>query len=412
MQTTRVFDKTSAAWLIKPRYLSLCGGTRSGKTYSVLQLFILVLLGEERRGAKATVNSICSESIPHLKRGCIRDFKTIMQAEGLWDANRWNESDKTYKFRNGSILEFFSVDNAGKVFGASRDRLFVNECQHIDYETFRQLAVRTRGMIVVDYNPTHHFWVMDKVESKDNCIRIHSTYEDNVFLSDAQRREIEDNRSDANWWRVYGQGLEGSLEGLIYEFETIDRLPELSEFDKLVEVQGLDFGFTNDPTARVQVYADRRTKTAYIRERCYETHLQNKHIVEDLSRDGVGRMVPIYADCAEPKSIADIIDGGFNVIPCDKDAPVKSDKMKFQLQWMQAWKLYVTKDSVNLINELRNYTWMKDKDGNTLNQPIDKYNHLLDALRYALWTHFGRDAGYGQYSVSFNVKKKDERRHH
>jgi phage terminase large subunit len=127
--------------------------------------------------------------------------------------------------------------------------------------------------------------------------------------------------------------------------------------------------------------------------------MQNKHIVEDLAGDGIGRRVEIYADCAEPKSIADIRDAGFNVIACDKDAPVKSDKLKFQLQWMQGWKLFVTKDSLNLINELRNYTWAKDKDGNLLNQPIDKFNHLLDALRYAVWSKYGRNAGQGQYYV-------------
>ena len=220
-------------------------------------------------------------------------------------------------------------------------------------------------------------WIQNEVESKQNCILIKSTYKDNPFLSAEQVREIEDQKSDANWWKVYGCGLEGTLDGLIYEFEQIDELPVKTEMDHLVEIQGLDFGFTNDPTARVQVIADPRKKILYVRERCYQTHMQNKHIIQDLQDDGVGRRVEIYADCAEPKSIADIQDAGFNVIPCDKDAPVKSDKLKFQLQWMQGWKLYVTKDSLNLINELRNYTWAKDKDGTLLNQPIDKFNHCF-----------------------------------
>ena len=129
--------------------------------------------------------------------------------------------------------------------------------------------------------------------------------------------------------------------------------------------------------------------------------MQNRHIIQDLQDDGVTGRTEIYADCAEPKSIADIKEAGFNVIPCDKSAPTKSDKLKFQLQWMQGWKLYVTKDSINLIRELRNYVWAKDKDGNTLNEPIDKWNHLLDSCRYALWTRFGQRAGYGQYTISF-----------
>jgi phage terminase large subunit len=244
--------------------------------------------------------------------------------------------------------------------------------------------------------------VNEIIEARPNCITIHSTYKDNEFLSPEQIAEIEDNKSDRNWWKVYGEGQVGTLDGLIYEFEMCDALPEKTEMDHLVEIQGLDFGFTNDPTARVQIVADHRKKIAWIRERCYRTHMQNKHIIQDLQEDGVSNRTEIYADCAEPKSIADIQDAGFNIIPCDKDAPVKSDKLKFQIQWMQGWKLYVTKDSIDLIKELRNYTWAKDRDGNNLNEPIDKWNHLLDASRYGLWTRFGQKAGYGQYSISFS----------
>ena len=390
MRTTRVFDITSSAWLKKPRYISSCGGTRSGKTFSIIQLLYLQCLGEERRNAPPTITSIVSESMPHLKRGAIRDFKTILQGEGIWSDEKWSETDKYYRFSNGSIIEFFSIDNAGKVYGSARDNLFINECQHIDYEIARQLFVRTRGRIILDYNPTHHFWMMDKIECKDNCIRVHSTYKDNGFLTPEQVREIEDNQDDKNWWKVFGEGEEGTLDGLIYDFEQIDHMPpkdsdkpqaqktaEELYADSLQEIQGLDFGFTNDPTARVQVYADPKRKHAYIRERCYRTHMQNRHIIEDLKEDGVGRRVEIFADCAEPKSIQDIIDGGFNVTACDKDAPVKSDKLKFQIQWMQGWKFFVTKDSHNLIEELRNYTRAKDRDGNLLNQPIDKWNHCF-----------------------------------
>lgn len=397
MRTTKVFDKTSTAYRKKPRYISSCGGTRSGKTFSILQLLYFIALGEELRGDKPSIISVVSESFPHLKRGAIRDFKTILQSEGVWQDGKWSESNKTYTFDNGTILEFFSVDDAGKVFGAARDFLFINECQHIEYETFRQLAVRTRGMIILDYNPTHEFWVMTQIEGRDNCIRIHSTFEDNQYLTAEQRAEIMSNKADANWWRVFGEGEVGSLEGLIYDFKLIDSLPE--QDSSLSEIQGLDFGFSNDPTARVQVLADAKRKVAYVRERCYRTGMQNKHIVEDLKADSVGRWTPIYADCAEPKSIADLKDAGFKVIPSDKDAPVKSEKLKFQIQWMQGWTIYVTKDSLNLIHEGRNYCWAKTKTGEMLNTPIDKYNHALDALRYALWSHYGKNAGKGNYNI-------------
>ena len=377
MKLTKVARKTIAAWKRHLRYISSCGGTRSSKTYSILQTFILAIVEEVNNGKPATVNSVVSESMPHLQRGAILDFKSIMEKEGLWEESRWNETQHTYTWQNGSILEFFSVDNAGKVHGSARDRLFINECQNISYEIARQLFVRTRGQIVLDYNPTHSFWLNEIIEARQNCICIHSTYMDNEFLTPEQIAEIEDNKSDANWWKVYGKGEVGTLDGLIYEFQLCDSLPTREEMDNLVEIQGIDFGFTNDPTARVQVIADPRKKILWVRQRCYRTHMQNRHIIQDLQEDGVGNRVEIYADCAEPKSIADIKDAGFNVIPCDKSAPVKSDKLKFQLQWMQGWKLYVTKDSIDLIRELRNYVWAKDKDGNPLNEPIDKFNHCF-----------------------------------
>lgn len=410
MKLTKVARKTIAAWKRHMRYISSCGGTRSSKTFSILQTFIIAIIEEVNEGRPATINSVVSESMPHLQRGAIRDFKVIMETEGLWEESRWNETQHTYTWANGSILEFFSVDNAGKVHGSARDRLFINESQNIPYEIARQLFVRTRGQIVCDYNPTHSFWLNEIIEARPNCITLHSTYKDNEFLTPEQVAEIEDNRSDANWWKVYGEGKVGTLDGLIFDFELCDALPEVTEMDHLVEIQGLDFGFTNDPTARVQVVADPRKKILWARERCYRTHMQNRHIIEDLENDGVRkRITEIYADCAEPKSIADIQEAGFNVKPCDKDAPVRSDKLKFQLQWMQGWTLYVTKDSINLIKELRNYVWAKDKDGNPLNEPIDKFNHLIDALRYALWTRFGKNAGYGEYRLSVSRTRNGHR---
>jgi phage terminase large subunit len=391
-----VFWKIRKAAADHPRIISNRGGTRSGKTYATLQFLHELIPVRDKAG---DVSSAVSESLPHLKRGAIRDFERIVGHPLAQDAH-WNASSNTYTYDNGAKLEFFSVDSPDKVLGPSRKRLFINECNHISFETFRQLAVRTTGVIFLDYNPAEAFWATDKVETRPDCITIHSTYLDNKeFLSAEQVREIEANKGDSNWWKVYGLGEIGSLEGLIYHFNLIPSLPAA---DGLTEVQGMDFGFTNDPTARVQCLVDHKRKIVYARERCYETHMQNRHIIEDLQADGVGRNVEIYADCAEPKSIADIQEAGYNVIPCDKDAPVKSDKLKFQLQWMQGWELNVTADSLNLINELRNYVWAQDRDGNRQTYPIDKFNHALDALRYAVWTRFGRDAGYGDYVVSFS----------
>ena len=394
---------------IPPRIISNRGGTRSGKTFAILQMLNELVEAD----SAGEVTSVVSESLPHLKRGAIRDFEAIIGRPLDKDA-RWNASNLTYTYDNGGKLEFFSADSPDKVLGPSRKRLFINECNHIPFETFRQLAVRTSGTIFLDYNPAEAFWCTDKVEPRDNCITVHSTYKDNVhtntgksFLSDEQVREIESNKGDSNWWKVYGLGEIGTLEGLIYHFTII---PELPDPEGLTEVQGMDFGFTNDPTARVRCLVDSKRKIVYARERCYQTHMQNKHIIDDLRADGVPADVPIYADCAEPKSIAEIQDAGFNVIPCSKDAPVKSDKLKFQIQWMQGWELRVTADSLNLINEGRNYIWATDRDGNRQTYPIDKFNHLLDALRYAIWTRFSENAGYGEYHISSNPNYHARRR--
>lgn len=400
----------------RPRIVSSCGGTRSGKTISALQLLWLIA----SQDTTPTITSVVSETFPHLKRGAIRDYRTALGDQ--FDEGCWSVSDSTYTFPgSGAIIEFFSADNAAKVHGPARDRLFLNEVQNIDYDTARQLFVRTREFILMDYNPTHEFWAQTKVEPREDCVTIHSTYLDNrdrdtgaMLLTDAQIREIEANKADAAWWQVYGLGKTGTLEGVVYKnWDLVDAMPPKGRdkaqkdntpdelyADALTEIQGMDFGFTNDPTARVQVYVDSKRKEAWVRERCYRTQMRNGDIADDLKADGVTRRVPIYADCAEPKSIREIGDEGFHVIPCDKDAPVRSDKLAFQLQWMQGWRLHFTKDSTDLIHEARNYTWAKDRDGNAQNYPIDKYNHLLDALRYALWTHYGAKAGRGIYHVS------------
>ena len=400
MTTTRVTMMTSDAIRRTARYVSSCGGTRSGKTFAMLQC-ILALAEMDTR---PTITSVVSETFPHLKRGAIRDFKAIIGER--WDEAAWSQSNNAYTLPNGSVIEFFSADSPAKVHGPARDRLFLNEVQNIPFDTARQLFVRTRKLILMDYNPTHSFWADQRIEVRPDCVTIHSTYLDNVdwetgdtTLSPEQVAEIESNRDDRNWWTVYGEGKVGTLEGLIYDFEMIDAMPTDGS---LREVYGMDFGFTNDPTAIVRVLADTGRKILYVDERCYRTRMLNADIAAFLAADGVTRAVEVIADCAEPKSIEDIARNGFRITPCDKDAPVRSEKRVFQIHWLQGWKLRVTKDSVNLIRELRNYTWAQDRDGNPLNVPIDGFDHCLDALRYATWTKFAD--GEGNYIIGFRKK--------
>lgn len=395
MTTTPVYDRLVDAVGRTDRFVSSCGGTRSGKTFAALQLIYKLALADKR----PTITSVVSETFPHLKRGAIRDFGEVLG--GLFDAECWSRGESVYTLPNGSIIEFFSADSPAKVHGPARDRLFLNEVQNIPWEIARQLFVRTRGLVLMDYNPTHEGWVQQQIEPRPECVTIHSTYKDNSFLSAEQVREIEANQGDANWWRVYGLGLVGSLEGLIYpDFELIDGMPD---GEQLREVWGLDFGFTHDPTAIVRVLADTGRKVAYIEQRAYQTGMLNRDIAAVLAGAGIPRSVDIWADAAEPKSIAEIAGAtGLKVQACDKSAPVRSDRLKFQLQWMQGWRLRVCKSSLDLIHELRNYCWQKDRDGNVTGTPIDTFNHALDAMRYALFSEFAGREGAGQYTIGFN----------
>lgn len=392
MTYTPVYYKTMKAICETDRFVSSCGGTRSGKTFSNLQAIFELAIQDKT----PTLTSVVSETFPHLKRGAIRDFPVALGP--YWDERCWNKSESTYLLPNGSVIEFFSADAPSKVHGPARDRLFLNEIQNIDYETARQLFVRTRGLIIMDYNPTATFWGNELVEARPDCVTIHSTYRDNSFLTSEQVREIEANKADRNWWKVYGLGEFGTLEGLIYTFDLVDAMPEPTG---LRETWGLDFGFTHDPTAIVRVLADTRKKEAWVEEVEYRTGMLNDDIADVLLRRSPGRHVHIWADAAEPKSIAEIgRASGLFVRACDKSAPVRSDRLKFQIQWMQGWRLHFTKASTNLIKEGRNYTWAKDRDGRLTDAPIDTWNHALDAMRYAMYSELA--SGAGNYSISFN----------
>ena len=389
---TPVYYKTMEAICKTDRFVSSRGGTRSGKTFANLQaLFELAV-----QDRQPTLTSVVSETFPHLKRGAIRDFQDALG--DYWQESCWSKGESIYTLPNGSQIEFFSADAPAKVHGPARDRLFLNEIQNIPYETARQLFVRTRGLILMDYNPTASFWGNEQVEVRPDCVTISSTYRDNSYLTPEQVREIEANRDDANWWTVYGLGKFGTLEGLIYQFEQIDEMPDP---DGLREVWGMDFGFTHDPTAIVRILADTGRKIAYIDEQAYDTGMLNAAIASRLLDAGARSGVNIWADAAEPKSIAEIGNvSGLTIRPCDKGAPVKSDKRKFQIQWMQGWQLRPTKRSVNWIKEARNYTWAKDRNGNLTGFPIDGWDHLLDATRYGLFSEFADRAQEGQYSFT------------
>ncbi len=327
--------------------------------------------------------SIVSESIPHLKRGAIKDFQKIMILCDLYKDSQFNKSDLKYRFKNGSYIEFFSVDQPDKLRGARRDILFVNECNNIDFESYQQLSVRTKKFIYLDYNPTNEFWVHTELMNDKDTDFVVLTYKDNEALDKAIVKEIEKAKEKAktstyweNWWNVYGLGQLGSLEGVIFNnWQIIDNIP--AEANLLGS--GLDFGFSNDPTSQIFVY--QWNDKIICDEGIYSTGLLNTDIIRLMKQD---KRLPIWADSAEPKSIEEIRRAGFNIKAVEKG----KDSIVYGISVLQDKEILVTKSSVNLIKELRSYSWDKDKAGKKLNKPIDDFNHAIDAMRYFAMMHF------------------------
>ena len=389
MAHTKVFKLTKDAVLQtpRPRYVVSVGGTRSGKTFAILQ--VLNYLVETDNAGEVT--SVVSETLPHLKRGAIRDFEAII-GHPLKDDPQWNETEHVYTYPKGGKLEFFSVDNPSRVQGPARKRLFINEGIHIKYDTYRQLAVRTAGVIFIDYNPEFVSWIEERIQPKDNCVTIHSTYKDNDYLTAEQVKEIESNKNDASWWRVYGEGKTGILEGLIFpDFEQVDAWPTMLS-DGMIESYGMDYGFTNDTTALIHCITDNRKRELWFDEVLYRIGMLNADIAAVMKQQQI--RTTVYADAAEPKTNEELRRYGFNV-----QGSYKATRKAEQLQMMKGYKIYVTKRSLNMIRELRGYVWQKDANGTLLNEPIAVQDHTMDAARYGVFLNL-QMSGRGHSGIS------------
>ncbi len=346
------------------------GGTSASKTISIL----LYLIAYAQTDTTPTLTSVVAESIPHLKRGAMRDFKRILIAHGYWDDKKWNVQDSTYTFNNGSQIEFFSTDNGDKLKGARRDRCFMNEANNNTLDAFEQLEVRTKEFFILDYNPTNEFWVQTEIIPKREDVDfIILTYKDNEACPPEIVASIEQRKNRKGWWRVYGEGQLGEVEGKIYKgWDTIDELPKFARLERY----GLDFGYTNDPSSIVAVY---RYDGGYILDEIlYQKGMSNKQLADTIIATEAPALV--IADSAEPKSIDDIRGYGINIIGASKG----KDSIKNGIQFVQDQKISMTKRSYNIIREYRNYLWETDKEGKIINEPEHTYSHSMDAIRYAM----------------------------
>lgn len=385
-----MFQKTTAIRKIlnlKKRVKIIQGGTSAGKTFGIIPVLI-----DKAAKVEGLEISIVAETIPHLRRGALRDFLKIMKSTGRYFEERFNRSLLRYEFANGSVIEFFSADDSSKLRGARRDILYINECNNVTFDAYNELAIRTRKEVYLDFNPANEFWVHTELKDEPDSDFLILTYKDNEALDQSIIDQIEKNRYKAktssywaNWWKVYGEGQLGMLEGVVFSnWKQIDTIPKEA---KLIGL-GLDFGYTNDPTAIIEIYNYNGQRI--VNELAYQTGLLNSDIAKLLPKN-----VVVYADSSEPKSIDEIKRHGITI----KGVTKGKDSINYGIDVIQRQEYLVTSNSQNLIKELRSYIWDTDKQGKRLNKPIDFNNHAIDAWRYHEMETLGLGSYYGSYAV-------------
>lgn len=363
------------------------GGTSAGKTFGILP----ILIDYATKHPKSEI-SVVSETIPHLRRGAMKDFLKLMDWTGRYIDSNWNRTLLTYTFANGSFIEFFSADQEAKLRGARRNILYVNEANNLSFEAYHQLSIRTSDLIWLDFNPTAEFWAHTEVLKEDDAELIVLTYKDNESLSESIIRDIESAKEKAktstyweNWWKVYGLGEVGSVQGTIFSnWQTIDTIPN----DARLLGIGLDFGYSVDPTACIGIY--KYNDSFILHELIYQKELSNRNIFDLIKSEPT----MVICDSAEPKSIAELQSYGLKCMGALKG----KDSILHGIQLIQQQSLLVTKTSTNLIKELRGYVWATDRDNKPTGNPIDINNHLMDAMRYG-FTHIIQQPGLGTYRI-------------
>lgn len=359
------------------------GGTRSGKTYNILLWIIFHYCGKNQ-GKTIT---IARKTFPAVRSSVMRDFLEILKGVDLYREENHNKSSHEYML-NGNRVEFISMDQPQKIRGRKRDLAFLNEANELTFEDWQQIVFRTSGRIVLDYNPSDTFhWIYDRVITRDDADFYQTTYLDNPFLDDTIIDEIERlKETDEHYWRVYGLGERGTNRAQVFQFTTIQKIPDTAKFLSY----GLDFGFTNDPSALIGCYQE--GNNLYFQEMLYSTNLTNQDLDKEFRKLEVGRYDEIFGDSAEPKSIEELHRMGWNIKPTAKG----SDSVNAGIDMLKRYKIHIL--GANLMKEMENYKWMEDKNGNLLNKPEDKWNHLIDAMRYGVYNKLSKP-NYGRYTI-------------
>lgn len=361
------------------------GGTRSGKTYNILLWIIFSYCTNERN---KTI-TICRKTFPSLRASVMRDFIDILRKHKMYAEESHNKSSSEYQLY-GNLIEFISLDQPQKVRGRKRDLLFINEANELFWEDWQQLVFRTQERIIIDYNPSDEYhWIYDKVITRDDADFYKTTYLDNPFLESTIIEEIERLRdTDEQYWQIYGLGIKGVTKSTILRYIEVNQVPEHFKFLSY----GMDFGYTNDPTTLIGVWTD--GYDLYAKEYLYRTMMTTTDIHKFLTSLNINREM-IYADSAEVRLIDELRRMGWNIRPSVKGR----DSVNAGIDLLKRYKIHLTKDSNNAIQEFRNYKWKEDKSGKTINVPEDKHNHLIDALRYSTYSILSKP-NFGRYAIN------------
>ena len=361
------------------------GGTRSGKTFNIL-MYIIFHYCQSNKGKTIT---ICRKTFPAVRSSVMRDFFDILKTHNKYDEAHHNKSNSEYTL-DGNIVEFISVDQPQKIRGRKRDFLFINEGNEQDFEDWQQIVFRTTEKIVIDYNPSDEYhWIYDKVLNRDDVEFYKTTYLDNTFLDPSIIKEIERlKETDEQYWQIYGLGEKGISKATIFNYFEVPHIPIDAELVSF----GADAGYTNDPSTLVSVY--KKDHNLYIKEHLYRTMMTTSDLSNHFKQEGVGRN-PIYFDAAEPRLIDELRRMGHNIQPSLKGR----DSVNAGIDLLKRFKIHLVASDDNLIMEFRNYKWVTDKSGKLTNTPVDKNNHLIDAVRYATYSIMSRP-NFGKYAVS------------
>lgn len=368
IQTTRVYREIDNAFKSGCTTISEQGSARSSKTYNTLIWIIVYCLLHANTRA-----SIVRKTLPALKGSVLVDFKEIMRNMKIYNERSFNKSELIYFLPNGSWIEFFSTDDEQKIRGRKRNILYANEANELNEIEWQQLKMRTTTLSILDYNPSFsdEHWICS-VSADPRTYHFITTYKDNPFLEQTIIDEIESlQHKNRSLWQIYGLGLMAQIEGLI--FKNINLIDEFPLYVKK-RYRGMDFGFSNDPTSIIELGVE--GDNLYIDELCYRTQMLSKDIIYEL-KQGYGKVI---SESADPRLIQEISNAGINIHPVSKF----QGSVVAGINKMLEYKINVTKRSYNTIKEFKNYTYTQNKDGKWLNEPIDLYNHSIDAIRYVI----------------------------